>query len=88
MEFFASSIGKHSLDKKLSSLALINKVFAGEQCAARDAVALNAGAGIYVAGLAGSLNAGVQQALTALDSGAAANKLQAFVDATQAVAKS
>ena len=70
------------------SLALINKVFAGEQCAARDAVALNAGAGIYVAGLAGSLNAGVQQALVALDSGAAANKLQAFVDATQAVAKS
>ena len=70
------------------SLALINKVFAGEQCAARDAVALNAGAGIYVAGLAGSLNAGVQQALAALDSGAAANKLQAFVDATQAVAKS
>ena len=70
------------------SLALINKVFAGEQCAARDAVALNAGAGIYVAGLAGSLNKGVQQALVALDSGAAANKLQAFVDATQAVAKS
>ena len=70
------------------SLALINKVFAGEQCAARDAVALNAGAGIYVAGLVGSLNKGVQQALVALDSGAAANKLQAFVDATQAVAKS
>lgn len=65
------------------SLALINKVFAGEQCAARDAVALNAGAGIYVSGLADSLAEGVQKALAVLDNGQAAAKLQSFVDATQ-----
>lgn len=71
-----------------ASLAMINSVFAGEPSAARDAVALNAGAGIYVAGLADSLQMGVEQALTAIDNGQAAAKMQTYVDATQAVASS
>ena len=69
------------------SLALINKVFAGEHCAARDALALNAGAGIYVSGLTDSLEAGVEKALMAIDSGGAAVKMQAYVAATQAMAQ-
>ncbi len=70
------------------SLAFIKKHFAGETSAARNAVALNAAAGIYVSGLADSLQAGVEKALLAIDSGEAAVKMQAYVDATQAIASS
>lgn len=68
------------------SLALIKKIFAGEASAARNAVALNAGAGIFVSGLTDSLQAGVEKALLAIDSGEAAVKMQTYVDATQAMA--
>ncbi len=83
-----SAIEELVVTDSAASLAMINKVFAGEPSAARDAVALNAGAGIYVAGLAGSLQMGVEQALAAIDNGQAAAKMQAYVDATQAVALS
>ena len=43
---------------------------------------LNAGAGIYVSGLAGSLEEGIQQAQTAIDSGKAIASMQAYVQAT------
>ena len=46
--------------------------------------ALNAGAGIYVAGLAPTLAGGVQKALEVIASGAARKKLDAFVGFTQA----
>ena len=49
---------------------------------ARDIVALNAGAAIYVAGLAGSLKDGVQRAQSVLASGDARRKLDAFVHFT------
>ncbi len=51
--------------------------------AARDIVALNAGASIYVAGLAGTLVDGVKRALAVIDSGAARQKLDQFVAFTQ-----
>lgn len=51
--------------------------------AARDIVALNAGASIYVSGLAGSLEQGVEKARAAISSGAASRKLAAFVEFTQ-----
>lgn len=47
--------------------------------AARDIVALNAGASIYVAGLADTLADGVDKAFEAITSGAARAKLDAFV---------
>ncbi len=50
---------------------------------ARDIVALNAGAAIYVAGLAESHQAGVQNALAVLASGAAKAKLDQFVAFTR-----
>lgn len=81
-----SNINELVVADSVESLALIRKVFAGEHCAARDAVALNAGAGIYVSGLATSLQDGIQQAFAAIDQGQAAAKLQAYVNATQAVA--
>ena len=52
--------------------------------AARDIVALNAGASIYVAGLAPTLAEGVQKALAVIASGAARKKLDEFVGFTQA----
>jgi anthranilate phosphoribosyltransferase len=42
-------------------------------------VLLNAGAAIYVAGLADTLAAGITRAAEAIDSGAAAGKLEALV---------
>lgn len=65
------------------SLAVIRAVFSGQRGAARDVVALNAGAAIYAAGLDPTLAGGVQQALRALDSGAAAAKLEELVRVSQ-----
>ncbi|UCV22247.1 anthranilate phosphoribosyltransferase [Ferribacterium limneticum] len=54
--------------------------------AARDIVALNAGASIYVAGQAATLADGVDQAFEMLASGAARAKLEQFVAATKKLA--
>ena len=52
----------------------------GDQAgAARDIVALNAGAAIYVSGAATSLSNGIAQAQAAIESGAAKGKLEALV---------
>ncbi len=60
------------------SLALIRRALADEPGAARDIVRLNAGAAIYVSGLAADLNAGVEQASAAIASGQAAERLVAL----------
>lgn len=65
------------------SLALIKKVLAGEECAARNAVAMNAGAGIYVSGLAESLNEGVKKALMSIDNGKSKAAFDAYIQASQ-----
>ena len=62
------------------SLALIQKVLDGEHCAARDIVLLNAGAAIYVAGLADSIQDGVVRAQGVIDNGAAKAKWQALIE--------
>ena len=51
--------------------------------AARDIVMLNAGAAIYVAGLADSLQDGVRKADEAIASGEARNRLDRLVVLTQ-----
>jgi anthranilate phosphoribosyltransferase len=68
------------------SKALVLSALANEAGAARDIVALNAGAGIYVAGLAPSLAGGVEKALAVIASGAARKKLDAFVGYTRSQA--
>ena len=65
------------------SLAIINAIFSGQKSAARDIVVLNAGAGIYVSGIAASLADGVVLAAQAIDSGKAGNALLAYVTATK-----
>lgn len=59
----------------------------GEDLPARDVVALNAGASLYVSGQAESLSDGVQQALGLIASGAARARVEAFVACTQAFPK-
>jgi anthranilate phosphoribosyltransferase len=65
------------------SKALLLAALDNQAGAARDIVALNAGAGIYVAGLAATHAAGVKQALEAIASGAARRKLDQFVAFTR-----
>jgi anthranilate phosphoribosyltransferase len=66
--------------------AVVRRVLAGEPGPHRDLVLLNAGAAIYVGGLAADLDAGVARAAEAVDSGAAANVLERLVAATAAPA--
>lgn len=72
-----------------ASAALIRSAFSGAEEAsavkARSMITLNAGAGIYVSGEAGSLTEGVERATEVLTSGAAAAKLAEFVAFTQSV---
>ena len=65
------------------SKAMVLAALGNETGPARDIVALNAGASIYVAGLAPTLAGGVQKALATIASGAARKKLDAFVGFTQ-----
>ena len=57
------------------SLEMVNSVLNNEASPARDIVALNAGAAIYVAGLTASHKAGIERALEVIKSGAARQKL-------------
>ena len=61
------------------SLTVVKSVLANEPGPARDIVVLNAGASLYVAGLADSLSAGVEKAAEVLASGAALIKLDELV---------
>jgi anthranilate phosphoribosyltransferase len=66
--------------------AMLNAVLAGQPGPARDIVAMNAGAAIYVAGVVDSLEAGVAAAQRAIDSGAARERLARLVAFTVAAA--
>jgi anthranilate phosphoribosyltransferase len=70
-----SDISKLAVSSPAESLAMVEKVLKNEPGPARDIVALNAGAAIYVSGLAPDLGAGIKTALAVLASGAAGKKL-------------
>ncbi len=69
-----------------TNAAIIRDVLDGKQGPARDVVVLNAGAGLMVAGRAGSVRAGIEQAAAALDSGAARLTLDRMAAASRAEA--
>ena len=77
------------VDTAEASAGLIRAVFDGAEdeasVRARSMIALNAGAGIYVAGRADTLEAGVARAEAVMASGGVAEKLTAFVTFTQTV---
>lgn len=70
----------------VESLEMIRGAFAGRPGPAADIIALNAGAALYVAELADTLESGVRQARELLASGAAAAKLDQFVAVTRELA--
>jgi anthranilate phosphoribosyltransferase len=62
--------------------AATRAVLEGDPGPRRDLVLLNAGAAIYVGGVASSLAEGVEKAASAVDSGAARNVLERLISAT------
>jgi anthranilate phosphoribosyltransferase len=67
------------------SKAMIQAVLDNQPGPAHNIVALNAGAAIYVAGVADSLKAGVERASQAIRSGAAKQKLEEFIAFTKSL---
>jgi len=65
------------------SVAMIRGLLGGEAGPARDIVAMNAGAAIYVSGLAGSLADGVKKAQQVLDSGDGLARLEKLATLSQ-----
>ena len=61
------------------SLQLVRAAFSGEKSAVQDMIALNAGAGLYIAGKVDSIADGVELAFTLMNNGKAADKLAAYV---------
>ena len=69
------------------SKAMIQAVLDNQPGPAHNIVAMNAGAAIYVAGLAKSLRAGIERASQAIKSGAAKQKMEEFIAFTQQAKK-
>lgn len=85
----ASDLDGLAVDSAQASAALIKGALRGRSVDGYDAekaaklIAINAGATIYVAGLASTLADGVSLAEDLISTGQAAEKLKAFVDVTQ-----
>ena len=79
----ASSLDSLRAESAAESKAIVERVFAGESGPPRDAVLLNAGAAVYVAGLADEISDGIAQAARAVDDGIARRKLDEFVKAAR-----
>jgi len=62
------------------SLGMIKLVFEGHAGPARNIVVLNAGAALYVAGLADSHKAGIEKAQQVIDAGTAMHKLNELTE--------
>ena len=66
--------------------AVTRSVLAGDRGPARDVVVLNAAAGLWLAGAADTMEAGVAAAGESIDTGAARDRLDAFVATTRRLA--
>lgn len=73
-------VGELAVPDAAASLAMINAVFDGAEDAARDIVLLNAGAAIYVSGVASSLKNGIELARQTVASGAAKQKFKQLIE--------
>ncbi len=68
------------------NVRITREILGGERGAARDIVLMNAGAAIYTGGQARDLHEGIERAGRSIDSGSAAARLDALVDATRGAA--
>ena len=80
-------LGRHAIETLrakdvAASLAMIRTVLDGQEGPAHDVVVLNAGAAVYAAGVAGTLEQGVERAREAVASGAARRVLERLVEFT------
>lgn len=64
----------------LENAKITREILDGKKGAKRDAVLLNAGAGLYIGGKAATFKEGVQLAAELIDSGAAKKKLEDFIE--------
>ena len=76
-----------AVDDATQSLELICRVFGDEPGPARDIVVLNAGAAIYVAGLADSLAAGVDKAAEVIAAGKARDKFSQLIELSNRIGR-
>jgi len=65
---------------------IIREVLEGDRGAARDIVLMNAGAAIYVGGIARDLHEGVRLAASSIDSGGALSRMDALIEASRSAA--
>jgi anthranilate phosphoribosyltransferase len=84
--FERADIGQLAVDGATRSLAVIRSVFANQPGPARDIVTLNAGAAIYVAGLAEDLGQGMEVARDVIADGSAGAKLEQLASMTRGFA--
>jgi anthranilate phosphoribosyltransferase len=85
-------LNTHSLDELAggdanANAAIARNVLDGEGGARRDVIAANAGAALYVAGIANTIRDGVALAKDAIASGAAREKLRQLAEASQEAAR-
>jgi anthranilate phosphoribosyltransferase len=78
----AASYGDIAGGTPEANAEVTRRILAGEPGPRRDLAAFNAGAAIFVAGRADTLEQGVRAAEAAIDSGAAATALDALVSLT------
>ena len=69
------------------SKEMVLEALRGVEGTPREIVALNAGTALYAAGIAGSVEDGIERARAAIASGAAMRKLEAFIAATQSLGR-
>lgn len=77
--FKRASLQELAVTDAVSSLTMVKAVLDNQPGAARDIVALNAGAAIYAANITDSLHAGIDKAQEVLASGAARAKFDALI---------
>ncbi|HHA2858689.1 MULTISPECIES: anthranilate phosphoribosyltransferase [Stenotrophomonas] len=73
------------VDSPEQSIAMLRAVLDNEPGPALDIVALNAGAALYVAGVASDIGDGLARARAAIANGSARQRLQQYVDTTRAL---
>lgn len=78
-----ADIADLTVDGATESLACLRVALDNHSGAARDIVALNAGAAIYAAGVAATLEQGVDKALEVIASGAARARFEALIEFTK-----
>ena len=74
------SLAKIQVKNPIESLEMVQSVLNNQAGAAKDIVVLNAGAAIYCADLADSLETGIELAKSAIETGQAKQKMQQLID--------